>query len=108
MRSKKVHRNDERPEEMDEYPVLNHEQEHIKQWLKQVRLKKQFIGGVDESDVWKKIAELNDMYEAAISAERARYDAMLKEAVGIQAKQLARQMYNHAVQARRQEKAGVK
>lgn len=58
--------------------MLNHEQERIEKWLKQVRFKKSFVGGVDEADVWKKIAELNSMYEAALSAERARYDALLK------------------------------
>lgn len=56
---------------------LNHEQERIQKWLKQVRFKKTLIGGVDEADLWKKIAELNSMYESALSAERARYDALL-------------------------------
>ena len=56
---------------------LNHEQERIQRWLKQVRFKTTLIGGVEESDVWKKIAELNTLYEAALSAERARYDALL-------------------------------
>ena len=56
---------------------LNHEQERIQRWLKQVRFKTALIGGVEESDVWKKIAELNTLYEAALSAERARYDALL-------------------------------
>lgn len=56
---------------------LNHEQERIQKWLKQVRFKKSFFGGVNEADVWKKIAELNTLYEAALSAERARYDALL-------------------------------
>ena len=60
-------------------PSLNHEQERIQKWLKQVRFKKAFLGGVDEADVWKKIAELNSLYEAALSAERARYDALLAE-----------------------------
>lgn len=59
--------------------LLNHEQERIRKWLKQVRFRKTFFGGVDEADVWKKIAELNSMYETALSAERARYDALLKE-----------------------------
>ena len=58
---------------------LNHEQERIKKWLKQVRFKRVFVGGVDEADMWKKIAELNSLYEAALSAERARYDALLAE-----------------------------
>ncbi len=61
---------------------LNHEQENIQRWLKQVRFKKTLFGGVDEADVWKKIAELNEMYEAALSAERARYDALLTERAG--------------------------
>lgn len=61
---------------------LNHEQESIQRWLKQVRFKKSLFGGVDEADVWKKIAELNEMYEAALSAERARYDALLTERAG--------------------------
>ena len=58
---------------------LNHEQERIQKWLKQVRFKKTLFGGVDEADLWKKIAELNSLYEAALSAERARYDALLAE-----------------------------
>lgn len=56
---------------------INHEQERIQKWLKQVRFKKNALGGVNEADVWKKISELNALYEAALSAERARYDAML-------------------------------
>ena len=61
---------------------LNHEQASIQKWLKQVRFKKKMFGGVDEADVWKKIAELNELYEAALSAERARYDALLTERAG--------------------------
>ncbi len=58
---------------------LNHEQERLQKWLKEVRFKPQAFGGVSEADVWKKIAELNTLYEAALSAERARYDALLAE-----------------------------
>lgn len=58
---------------------LNHEQERIQKWLKQVRFKRALFGGVDEADLWKKIAELNSLYEAALSAERARYDALLAQ-----------------------------
>lgn len=61
---------------------LNHEQERIQKWLKQVRFKKTFFGGVDEADLWKRIAELNSLYEAALSAERARYDALLAQRCG--------------------------
>ena len=61
---------------------LNHEQERIQKWLKQVRFKKTLFGGINEADLWKKIAELNSLYEAALSAERARYDALLAERYG--------------------------
>ena len=63
---------------------LNHEQERIQKWLKQVRFKKAVFGGVKEADVWKKILELNALYEAALSAERARYDALLAERTGLE------------------------
>lgn len=58
---------------------LNHEQARIQAWLKQVRFQKTTFGGVSEADVWKKIGELNTLYEAALSAERARYDALLAQ-----------------------------
>lgn len=61
---------------------LNHEQERIREWLKQVRFKQTVFGGVEEADVWKKIAELNALYETALAAERARYDALLAERCG--------------------------
>lgn len=61
---------------------VNGEQQRIAQWLKKVKFKKQFFGGVNEKDVWKKIAELNDMYNVAIACERARYDALLEQQSG--------------------------
>lgn len=72
---------------------LNHEQVRIRKWLKQVRFKKSFIGGVNEADVWKKIAELNTMYEAALSAERARYDALLQERTTSTYRKTSKQTY---------------
>ncbi|HZJ99428.1 MAG TPA: hypothetical protein VFC79_05460 [Tissierellaceae bacterium] len=62
--------------------VLNREHEEIVDWLEKVEFNKQFIGGVDEQDVWKKIHELNKMYEAALRAERIRYDALLEQQKG--------------------------
>lgn len=59
--------------------VLNLEQEEIINWLEKVKFSKQLLGGVNEQDVWKKINELNEMYEAALRAERIRYDALLEE-----------------------------
>lgn len=58
---------------------LNFEQARIRQWLQQVRFRKAVVGGVSEADVWKKLGELNGLYEAALAAERARYDALLQE-----------------------------
>lgn len=63
----------------DQPGALGREQKRIRQWLKQVRFRKSLFGGVDERDVWKKIGELNDMYNAALVAERARYDALLEQ-----------------------------
>lgn len=62
-----------------EAEVLNGEQEEIIHWLKDVKFEKQLIGGVKEEDVWKKIHELNKMYEVALEAERIRYDVLLEE-----------------------------
>lgn len=51
----------------------------IAEWLEEVRFRKQFFGGVSEQDVWKKINELNVMYEAALNAERVRYDTLIEQ-----------------------------
>ena len=58
----------------------NNENENFKkiaEWLEQVRFRKKFFGGANEQDVWKKINELNDMYQAALKAERVRYDTLI-------------------------------
>jgi hypothetical protein len=36
------------------------------------------LRGISENDVWKKINELNQMYQAALEAERIRYNTMLE------------------------------
>ena len=58
---------------------LNSEQKTIVEWLKKVRFRKQLFGGVNEQDVWKKIDELNKLYDAALTAERIRYEALIAE-----------------------------
>lgn len=77
-----------RPEEMttkarssssSDFEVLSQQQLQIIKWLKDIRFKNQLIGGVDEEDVWKKILELNEKYEAALLAERIRYDVLLEQ-----------------------------
>ena len=62
-----------------EKEVLNQEQLSIIHWLQTVKFRKQIIGGVNEEDVWKKIHQLNEMYEAALRAERIRYDVLLNK-----------------------------
>lgn len=59
--------------------ALNHQQEKLIQWFREVKFRKVLFGGVDESSVWKKLEELEQIYEASLSAERARYDALLAE-----------------------------
>lgn len=61
---------------------INSEQQNIVEWLKKVRFRKQLFGGVSEQDVWKKIDELNKLYDAALAAERIRYETLLKERSG--------------------------
>lgn len=55
----------------------NENTKEISEWLENLRFRKQFFGGLREEDVWKKINELNEIYQAALKAERIRYDALL-------------------------------
>ena len=59
--------------------ALNHEQEKLRQWFQKVKFRKVLFGGVDEIQLWKKLEELNQIYETSLSAERARYDALLAD-----------------------------
>ena len=98
--SDKVRGSPVRAEELDK---RGNPQERLGKWLKQVRFKKCLYGGVSEKDVWRKISELNSLYEAALSAERARYDALLEEAVPVKAKQLADQILRKQLENTRHE-----
>ncbi len=62
-----------------ELPYIPTELEKISAWVSKVKFRKKLIGGVDEADVWKKIEELNTMYEFAIAAERTRFNVILEE-----------------------------
>lgn len=55
------------------------ELQQIVSWLEQTRFQKALFGGVQESDVWKKIEELNALYEQLLAAERVRYETLLEE-----------------------------
>lgn len=63
-----------------EKECLNCEQEEIVRWFRTTKFRKSLVGGVDEVQLWKKLEELYGLYEKAIRAERARYDALLEQA----------------------------
>ena len=77
---KKGNRNAQ-PERLPETKTkaLNHEQEKLRQWFQEVKFRKVLFGGVDEIQLWKKLEELNQIYETSLSAERARYDALIAD-----------------------------
>ncbi len=66
-------------EDLPENDFLSDERQDIADWLKKVKFRSKFFMGADEVDVWKKIGQLNRMYDKALLAERARYDALLRQ-----------------------------
>lgn len=48
-------------------------------WLENVKFRKQLIGGVNEADLWKKINELNRLYQQAFHDQEVYYRALLDE-----------------------------
>ena len=62
---------------MEELPFPPEYQQQIESWLRSVKFRRRMVGGVDEAQVWARIRELNDLYQKALAAERARYDALL-------------------------------
>lgn len=69
----------ETPRDIPENDILSAERQEIAAWLKKVKFKTKLFAGADEVDVWKKIAKLNELYDQALLAERARYDALLRQ-----------------------------
>ena len=57
--------------------VINQEHKEIIKWFQTVKFRRTLFGGVDENDVWKKLQELNQLYESAIRAERERYESQI-------------------------------
>ena len=55
--------------------TLDEKFSEIREWLSSVSFKKAGFGGVDEADVWKKIDELNSLYEKALIAALAEKNA---------------------------------
>ena len=60
---------------------MSFQQVQIAKYLQKLKFKPRLFG-VDQADVWKKIEELNALYETALLAERARYDARIEELTG--------------------------
>ena len=65
-----------------EESCISPEQLAIIQWYKTVKFRKTLLGGVDEAAMWKKLEELYALYEAAIRAERTRYNVLLEQQTG--------------------------
>ena len=65
-----------------EESCISPEQLAIIQWYKTVKFRKNLLGGVDEAAMWKKLEELYALYEAAIRAERTRYNVLLEQQTG--------------------------
>ena len=65
-----------------EESCISPEQEAIIQWFRTVKFRKNLLGGVDEAAMWKKLEELYALYEAAIRAERTRYNVLLEQQPG--------------------------
>ena len=57
----------------------NPELQDIARWLSTVKFRKKAVGGLDPADVWKKIEELNGLYEKALSAERVRCNLLIRQ-----------------------------
>lgn len=56
---------------------VNPEHERLINWMQTVKFRKTMIGGINEVQLWKKLEELNQIYDAALRAERVRYDTLL-------------------------------
>ena len=56
-------------------------QRRIGEYLEGLRFKRALFG-VSEEDVWRKLAQVEQLFQQALAAERARYEALL-EAGGI-------------------------
>ena len=65
-----------------EESCISPEHQAIVQWYKTVKFRKKLLGGVDEVAMWKKLEELYGLYDAAIRAERTRYNVLLEQQTG--------------------------
>lgn len=57
--------------------TMGEAQRRIGDYLRKVRFKRALFG-VSERDVWRKLEAVNDLFQQALVAERARYEALLE------------------------------
>lgn len=55
------------------------ELDNIEKFLKDLKFKKQTIGGVSEAEVLAKIQQLSDLYAEAFRNQEIRYEALLDD-----------------------------
>ena len=55
------------------------ELENVEEFLKNVKFKKQTLGGLSEADVLAKIQKLSDLYAEAFRNQEIKYEAILDE-----------------------------
>ena len=59
--------------------MLEKEMEDIAEWLKSLKFRKKWIGGVDEADVWRQIENLQHIYQRIYDEQAAYYQALIDE-----------------------------
>lgn len=59
-------------------PWMCEEEKSIAKWLEKLHFRRALFG-VNERDVWKRLAELDEMYQQLLRAERIRYDTLLEQ-----------------------------
>ena len=57
--------------------TMGEAQRRIGDYLRKVRFKRALFG-VSERDVWRKLEAVNDLFQQALVAEHARYEALLE------------------------------
>ena len=55
------------------------ELENVEEFLKNIKFKKQTLGGVSESDALAKLQQISDLYAQAFKNQEAKYQAILEE-----------------------------
>lgn len=68
-------RDDRQPMQPHADPAM----EELTHLFEQMKFRKKWLGGVDERDVWKKLEQLQQVYEQAYQRQAAYYQALLEQ-----------------------------